>query len=222
MSEPTTTPPPRKRGCLFYGCLTSVVLLLLAALLAFLAIRYVRNQFNTYTDTAPMKLPKVEMSDAEFQQLQQRAKAFTDGMASGKVVEPLALNERDINALLLKNESTKAFADRAYLSLAGSNVTGQISIPLSGLGWLGKDRYLNGEATFNVSLENGVLIVTAKEVRVKGKPLPDSFMNSLRRENLAKDAYKDPKNAEAIRKLESLRVDDGRVTVKARLPEATR
>ena len=91
-----------------------------------------------------------------------------------------------------------------------------VSLPLSWLGWLGKARYLNGDATFKVSLENGVLIVTAEEVRVKGAPIPESVMGPLRRENLAKNAYQDPKNAEAIRKVESIRVEDSQVTVKAR------
>jgi hypothetical protein len=209
---------PTKRGCFFYGCLTAIVLFVIVGLCAFLAVRYVRNQFNAYTDTAPVQLPKVEMSDAEYQQLEARAKVFNDGMDQGKPTEPLVLTEREINALLFKNANTKELADRVHVSLNGTNVTGQISIPLSGLGWIGKNRYLNGEATFNVSLENGVLIVTAKEVRVKGKPLPETFMSALRHENLAKDAYKDPKNAEVIRKVDSLRVDDGRVVIKARVP----
>ena len=219
MNEPNPTPPPRKRGCLFYGCLTGVVLLLLAGLFAFLAVRFVRNQINAYTDTAPMKLPKVELTDAEFQQLDQRAKTFVAGMDQGKAVEPLALTEREINALLLKNANTQAFADRVYVALDGSNITGQISLPLSHLGWLGRNRYLNGEATFNVSLDNGVLVVTAREVRVKGKPLPESIMNPLRQENLAQDAARDPKIAETIRKVESLRVDDGHVIIRARAKE---
>ena len=32
------SPPPKRRGCFFYGCLTSVVLVLLAGLLVFLGI----------------------------------------------------------------------------------------------------------------------------------------------------------------------------------------
>ncbi len=44
MNDYTTPVPARKgRGCFFYGCLTSVVLLLLAGLLIFLGVRFVRN-----------------------------------------------------------------------------------------------------------------------------------------------------------------------------------
>jgi hypothetical protein len=57
---------------------------------------------------------------------------------------------------------------------------------LSGL-MAGTGALLNGEAT-SVSLENGALIVTAEEIKVKGKLLPESFMKRLQRENLAKDA----------------------------------
>ena len=41
-------------------------------------------------------------------------------------------------------------------------------------------------------------------------------MNSLRDQNMAKDIYKDPKNAEEIRKLESIEIKDGKMIIKAR------
>src|ERR1051326_5664597 len=100
MPEPTTSSPPRKgRGCLFYGCLTCVVLLLIMAVLAVVAVRFVQNQVNTYTDTQPMKLARVEMTDADYQQLERRVKAFGDAMEKGTPIEPLMLTERDLNAL---------------------------------------------------------------------------------------------------------------------------
>ncbi len=212
----TPAPATKGRGCFFYGCLTSVVLLLLAGLLVFLGVRFVRNKLNAYTDAQPLKMPKVEMTDAEFQILQQRMKAFAAALEQGKPLEPLSLNERDLNALIGLSPNTKELADKVHVSLNGNEVKGMVSIPLSGLGWLGKGRYLNGDATFQVSLENGVLIVTAQEIRVKGVPIPESFMGPLRRENLAKEAYKDPQNAETIRKFESIQVEDSQVTVKAR------
>ena len=217
MPEPTTSPPPRKgRGCLFYGCLTCVVLLLIMVVLAVVAVRFIKNQVNTYTDTQPMKLPRVEMTDADYQQLERRVKAFGAAMEQGTPIEPLMLTERDLNALIARAANMKELADKVYVSVNGTEVRGQVSIPLSRLGWLGRGRYLNGEATFNVSLENGVLIVTAREIKVKGKPLPETFMSQLRRENLAKEAYKNPKNAEAIRQLDTIQVQESQVLIKAR------
>jgi hypothetical protein len=201
---------------LFYGCLTCVVLLLIMSVLAVVTVRFIKNQVNTYTDTQPMKLPRVEMTDADYQQLERRVKSFGDAMEKGTPPAPLMLTERDLNALIARAANMKELADKVYVSVNGTEVKGQVSIPLSRLGWLGKGRYLNGEATFNVSLENGVLIVTAREIKVKGKPLPETFMSQLRRENLAKEAYKNPKNAEAIRQLDTIQVQESQVLIKAR------
>ena len=44
----------------------------------------------------------------------------------------------------------------------------------------------------------------------------------MRQQNLAKDAYKDPKNAEMIRKLESLEIKDGKIILKVRAKPAVR
>lgn len=217
MTEPTTTPPVRKRrGCLFYGCMTFLVMLLLAGLMAFLTVRWIKNQVNAFTATEPMKLPKVEMSDAEFNQLKQRLDTFHEGMEKGTPVEPLVLTERDINALILKTSDLKQLSDKVYVSLTNDQVRGQISIPLSGLGWFLKGRYLNGQAAFNVSLKNGVLIVTAQEIEVQGKALPETFMKEVRKENLAQDVYKDATNAQAISKLESIELQNDHVVIKAR------
>lgn len=210
-------PPARKgRGCLFYLGLACAVLLLIGCLAGYLAVRFVKNQINAYTDSAPMALPKVEMTNTEFQRLDERVTAFGKALDHGTSAEQLVLTERDINALLTHKPEVKELADKVYVALDDDQVNGQVSIPLRGLGWLGKGRYLNGEAAFNVSLENGVLIVTVKDVKVKGKPLPETFMSPLRQENLAKDAYKDAKNAEIIRKLERIEVKDGRVIITPR------
>jgi hypothetical protein len=215
-------PQPRKgRGCMFYGCLTCVVLLLLACALAVAGAFWVKNRIYAFTDAAPKELPKVEMADAEFQALQQRLQTFGDAMEKKMRSEPLTLTEREINALLAKSPNMKDLADKVYVSLHDDQVKGQVSIPLNGLVWFGRGRYLNGEAAFNVSLENGVLIVTAQEIQVHGKPIPESVMSALRQENLAKDAYKNPEHAEALRKLDSIHVQNDTVIITARAPAPT-
>jgi hypothetical protein len=191
-------------------------MLLIMAVLAVVLVRFVKNQVNAYTDSQPVKLPRVEMTDAEYGTLNRRVKTFGDAMEQGKPTEPLILTERDLNALIARAANLKELADKVYVSVNGTELKGQVSLPLSRFGWLGKGRYLNGEATFNVSLENGVLLVTAREVRVKGQPLPETFMSRFRQENLAKEAYKDQKNAETIRKLDSIQVQKSQVVIKAR------
>lgn len=208
--------PPKRRGCLFYGCLTCTVLLLLALVLLFAVVHVVKKQIYAWTDAAPVQLPKVEMADAQFQSLQQRVTTFHDAMQQGKPAGPLVLTDQEINALIARSPNMKQVAGKVYVSLTNNQVHGQVSIPVPNILWLTKGRYLNGEAAFNVSLDNGVLVVTAQQVQVRGTALPEAFMTRLRQENLAKEIYRDPQKAEVISKLESIQVEDNRAVIKAR------
>lgn len=71
----------------------------------------------------------------------------------------------------------------------------------------GKGRYFNGSASVDASLEDGVLIVTLQDAEVNGQPVPDAYMREIRKENLAKDMYKDPEVAKRLRKFESLVIE---------------
>ena len=216
--EPTPAPETKKRrGCFFYGCLTVVVIFVMVGIMAILAVNYFKSLINTYTDTSPMALPKVEMPAAEYEALDKRVAAFKESLDKKKDVSPLVLTGDEINALIAGKPDTKQFKDKFHISIEGDKIKGQVSIPLGDTGIpFTKGRYLNGAAAFKASLQNGVLIVTADSIVVKGKPLPETFMARLRNENLAKDAYRDPKNAETLRKIESIEVKEGKVSIKPR------
>ncbi len=216
MIDPENQTKPR--GCFFYGCLIAVILTLLAVvgggIAAYLGYRSLVNFVIPYTDTAPTPLPMVEMPPEQAKELHARVDAFWAALDSGKPTEPLVLDSDDINVLIADNEDLR---DKVHVDIEGDKVKGQVSFPLEGIGLPAfKGRYLNGKATLKVSLEDGFLRVTVDALEVKGKPVPSSFVDQLRAKNLAEDASRNPKNAEAIQKLESIRVVDGKVILKAR------
>ena len=102
--------------------------------------------------------------------------------------------------------------------MEGDKLKAQISLPLEMLkiGML-KGRYLNGEAELKASLSAGILVVTLESLEVNGKRPPEKFLAELRKQNLAKDAYDNPKNAEMIRRFESLEIKDGKIILKPRI-----
>ena len=180
----------------------------------FMLYRYAVNTALPYTDTAPTPLPKVEMPPEEEKELHARVDAFREALDSGKPSEPLVLDSDDINVLIADNPDMR---DKVHVDVEGDKVNGQVSFPLEGIGLPAfKGRYLNGKATLKVSLEDGFLRVTLDALEVKGKPVPASFIDQLRTKNLAEDVGRNPENAEAIRKLESIKVVDGKVILKAR------
>ncbi|MEO8496414.1 MAG: hypothetical protein ABI614_15205, partial [Planctomycetota bacterium] len=95
-------------------------------------------------------------------------------------------------------------------------VIGDVSIPVDFLPG-GKGRFFNASATFNVTLENGVLIVTLKDANVKGEKLPQQFIDAMGKENLAKDAYKDPEVAATLSRIESLSIEHDKIILKPRV-----
>lgn len=203
------------RGCFFYGCLTVVVLSLVAAVGLYLGFRYMVNKVvNEYTETTPLKLPKTEMAATEATALNDRVTAFNKALEAGTAKEPLVLDEREMNVLIGVAPQLAQFKDRVHLSIVGDQLKGQVSLPVETLGFPRfAGRYLNGSAAIKPSLENGVLIVTLQELEVKGIKVPEQFMAGVRQQNLAKDVYKDAKTAETMRKIEKVEIKDGRLTI---------
>lgn len=216
--------PPKKRGCLFYGCLTLIFVGLLGVVLTYLGYRYAMNTVsklvNEYTDTTPALIEKVEISQPQLAELRQRVATFGEALDSQKTVRELALSADDINALLAHDPAYKEFQGKFFVVIDGDRVKGKLSLPLEDLGPLKlKGRYLNGEAGFKVSLVNGVLLVTLETVEVKGKALPGPIFAELKKQNLAQDILQNPKNAEMVQKFDSIQVKDGMVILKNKVKE---
>ena len=76
-----------------------------------------------------------------------------------------------------------------------------------------KGRYLNGSATFNLSFHNGALSVTPQTIIVKGKPLPEVFMQEIRKQNLATKPADDPDAAALLRGLDDIQIKEGKLVI---------
>jgi len=213
--------PQKKRGCFFYGCLAVIIFSLAASLLAYLGYRYLRNQMTRFLDTTPAPIETVEISPAERDRLQQRLAAFKEAMDSQKIPRELALTARDLNALIAETPELKG---KVFAMIENGRIKGRISLLLENFGPLKlKGKYLNGVATFKASLEaslkDGTLKVTIEQVEVKGQPLPGWILSKVRAYNLAQGLQSDPRSAQTIQKLESLRVVNDVVVLKNRIKE---
>jgi hypothetical protein len=215
--------PAKRRGCFFYGCITVLVMMVLVGVAGFFTIRYFANKVTAfvvqYTDTAPMTLESVEVSAAEYQQLDKRVTAFADAVNARKATPALVLTGNDVNALIANNPAWKGLKDKVYVTIEGDQIKGKVSIPMDDLAQVPflsrlKGRYLNGSAAFKVSLANAVLAVTIQSLEAKGQSPPPQLMAQLQTVNFAQNATQDPKTQEMIGRLESIEVKDGKLTIK--------
>jgi len=214
--------PKKRRGCFFYGCITCLILFLVVGLIGVLAVRYFVGQINAaiieYTDTSPMTLPKADMPADEVKKLQARIDAFGKAAEAHTNTPPLVLTGPEINALLAN--STNELRDKVYVSIEGSEIKGQISLPLEKYFkiWMihTQGRYLNGAATMTVGLTNSILSVMLDSLEVKGKPMPEKFMAGLRGQNMAANANNNPNESAFISRFESILVTNGTIILKAK------
>ena len=110
-SAPTSK--PATKGCWFYGCITLVVLLILVAVGAFFAVRYVAKTVTAmveqYSQPEPLKLPEIALSPEEKRDLKQRAEVFTSALNSSKSdARELSLSGDELTQLLSDSEIGRA------------------------------------------------------------------------------------------------------------------
>jgi hypothetical protein len=210
----TEQSPKPRRGCFFYGCITGVVLLLLVMGALLVGLHYVKKLVNRYTDTQPVELPTVQMPQGEIDKLKRRFEDFQTAVREQQPVQPLTLSADEINVLIANGRGGQALQDKLFVSLEGDQLKGQVSVPLKEIGLtMFKGRYLNGSATFSLSFHNGVLAVTPRAVLVKGKLLPEVYMQEIRKQNLAASLANEPRATAVLQGLEDIQVKDGKLVV---------
>jgi hypothetical protein len=221
-------PTKPRRGCLFYGCITGLVLLLLIAVGGLVAMHYAKKALtglvNQYTDTQPVTLPTVQMPPAEVDKLKQRFADFQEAVKAQRQTPPLVLTADEINALIASGPDKQSMKGKFYVRLDENRVKGELSLPLQEvLPWkMVKGRYLNGNGTFNVALQNGVLFVAPQTIEVKGKPVPEMYMQGIRKQNFAQGLANEPAATAVLQGLQDIQVKDGRlIVVPKEKPEAT-
>ncbi|MBT5926864.1 MAG: hypothetical protein HOH33_09610, partial [Verrucomicrobia bacterium] len=170
----------KKKGCLFYGCLTAIILGLILFVGVPLSIYYGVNVaigkfVESYTDVTPITLPIVEMADADLSVLTQRVEQFRDAIKNNETAPPLELTSKEMNALIFHDAQLQKLKGKAYLEFEDNALKGQVSIPLKDLN-LDSDepRFINGSSVFKIAVRDGILSVIIQSMEIKGRTLPTS------------------------------------------------
>lgn len=138
-----------------------------------------------------------------------------DQGAAQPPVRELVLTANEINGLIAARPDMRG---RLFVKIKDGAVSGQVSFPTDMFPGA-SGRFFNADADFDVSLEDGQLVVRLTGASVKGEPIPQQLLDALSKENLAKDLYNDPENAEMLRKFESIKVVDESIVLQLKAPK---
>lgn len=214
---PITMPPPRQdRGFpwLLFGCGCLAAVVVLVGILGYSGYRMVVGLVEQYTDTTPMELPASTFSDADYSALQTRVKTFREALNKNEPTAPLVLNADEINALIDRDPEWSNAKGRVHVEINDDKIGGKISLPLDELNFPG--RYFNGAATFTAFVRDERLYVHIETLEVNGKPVPESFMASMRSENAAKNFNQDPQFKDIREKIGNIVIANDTLTIEAK------
>jgi len=182
--------------------------------LLLLGLFYVKHLVNRYTDTKPMELPTVHLSPAEAAQAKERFESFQQAVREHRPAKPLALSADEINALIAGGGDQETWKGKLYVGFDGDKLKGQVSVPLQDVGLsMFRGRYLNGSVTLDLSFHNGRLSVTPQTIQVKGEPLPEVYLQQIRKQNFAAALTNDPGTVAVLKGLDEIQVDEGKLVL---------
>lgn len=210
------------RGCIFYGCLMVIVVVVAVLVGTYFGTRHVvRNMVTTWTDTAPAPVPSLDLSDREINDRSEKIQTeFSQAVARE---ETFSLDEKDLNVLLASNPSFEPYTKQIYLQVSSNDLKAKVSLPLdqfdlwkkvsSRFGGKALDgRYLNATVTLEPSINtNQELRLVVKSAQVKGSPLPDSFTGKLELDEIIHQANTNKAARAVLEKVQSIVITNGEV-----------
>lgn len=209
--SPSST-PKRQHGCLFFGCITGAICLVVLLVGFLVLMAMFKRALNQYTDTKPAPLPALKLTQPEIEEIQRKFDNFREAASSGRSTPPLALTSDDLNALLNNKPEFKEAKGKLYVSVEGDRLNAQVSVPMTDLGLtVFKGRYLNGNVICRLNLQNGFLVITPVDIIVKGKSLPPEYMEKIRQQNFATGINNNSQASVGLNRLQDIQVKEGKV-----------
>jgi hypothetical protein len=207
--------PPRRRGCFFYGCITLIILMLIAALGTIVGVRFLQRKVQEYADTKPMPIERGDASSQKLSAVQKRIDTFKEAVATQRTPQELALSADEINTLLAGQPDLQPIADRVFVFIENNQLKAKLSWPLDQFGI--KGRYFNGTGTFKVAINKGNLDLRIDDVQTQsGKPLPAPFLEELRKHDFADDLQRDAQTAAALQQVDSVEIRDQQLVIRSK------
>jgi hypothetical protein len=212
------------RGCLFYGCLTAVLVFIgVVAGIYFGTRQAVKYAVSRYTSNAPAPVPKLDLPPGEQEAMARAIEQRASEAMRNPNATPLTLGEKELNVLLRQNPDFSSLSNQFYLQPVGTQLQAHVSVPLDQFElWqsvsrrlLSKDlkgRYFNGVAVLQPGVSNGMLTLRIEDLTVNGKSLPADFTARMKHFNLTADATNQP----ILKRVEDVEVRDGAVKLRLR------
>src|SRR5215212_3084330 len=160
------------RGCFFYGCITLMILAIVAVVAILLGVRFgVKYLQSNFTSTKPVAVAPVSLSPTQGERVTQRVEDFKKALRAGTATNALELTGDELD-YIVRTSSTNGLQDNVHLTITNNQIHAEMSLPLDMYGPNFFGRFFNGEATVGVSQQNGIINIQLLNPKVNGQPVP--------------------------------------------------
>lgn len=216
-NQPPLPPQSNAGKYIGIGCLVIVLIFIGLGYASYRAVvGFMESTVGEYTDVEARELPQPLASVSESAVTLDKFDDFLSSVKNDVAVEPLEVDAEQINQIINYHPDFAGIADHIFIKINDNLLFAEVSIPLDQLKEINEmfvGRFLNGAVELDVELKSQRFEVYAESIEVNGKQVPEEYMSQLRSENLAKNFNKKQENKELVKKLESIKISDGIVTV---------
>ncbi len=204
----------KRKSCLFWGCLSVVILLVVLTAVLVFGIFSMKRWAMKVTDETQAPLPAENVTRTEQEVAHKNFQDVMNALQEGKA-EKFTFTDSHINNIITTVPDFEILRDKVRFEIKDDVLLADARIPLDQIPGM-QGRYLNGELELDVNYENGLLQVYATDIRVKGEQVPKTFIKQFSKQNLAQNVYQNKDAMEALKHIEEIRVENGRLILVTR------
>jgi len=168
---------PKKRGCLFWGCIISLILIVcIGGCTGFFLYRGVK-MMKEYVSPQPRALPEYQPRPGEYEEIRQGIQKFKQ-RGPDQPAE-LVLSADDLNAILASDPQWRRLKSHAHFRIEEDKLFLDLSLPIAELRTLLGDGYLNATVRLRPVLNNGKPSFDIAEATANEKPVGETLIAIL-------------------------------------------
>jgi hypothetical protein len=209
--EQRDSQPTPRRFWLWFGVIFATLFSLAVGIVGFFVYQTYSIGKNI-TSPTPTELPVASPDQEKIKELGDRISSFQTAINEDKPAE-LILSAQDLNTLIALEPD---FASKIYFDIQGDQVSMKGTLPLGSVPGL-EGRFLNGTIAMKISLQDQKLVIKPTKIVLDNPDMPgfvqDTIMDSIKKQNLAEEALKEPEFQKWLKTIKDIKVSNGKIII---------
>lgn len=203
------------KGCFFYGCVTSIIALIIIVIAIYVGARYALNRVvEAYTVETRSIIPEVGTTTTDYGLIRERLGKFVESVKGGGARETaLSLSADDINTLIKFDPDWAPLKDSVFVRIEGDKIKAQVSLDLKEFGYPG--RFVNGSAVFAAKTDRRGPHIFLVDADFNGHKMPEEVAKKIADTDLLAEAERKNQGdlKAAIDAIGSLKIQNGALSL---------